>query len=152
MEESNEGIGAALRDLAARNALPALRTLAVDCDSGRMPSHTFQAAHPWPKLERLELPRVSQDAAAVLALLRAPLLTHLTVDRIVRGVAPAVGSGRHQYGCASPASVAAYEALRTDGHAPLLPPLRYASAAEAVAEPPQAQAAGAGAADGSDSD
>jgi hypothetical protein len=147
--ETNAGFGAALRGLAARRALPALRSLLVDCDAGRLPADTFDAEHPWAALQALALPRLAADAvAAVLAPLRAPRLTQLSVAGIARGVVQA------QYARRDPtaAAVKSYEAMRADKRAPLLPPLRFEEAGAQPPAPAPAGGAGAAGAGSSDSD
>jgi hypothetical protein len=99
---------AEVRALGARGALPALRSLELVGDATRawlpLPP-CFEAAHAWPALRALSLQFVtSRDTMrACLAGLRAPLLTSLSGPFL----------------CSD-----AYEALRSSGHAPKLPPWR----------------------------
>lgn len=143
VRETSTGLGHALRDMAARDALPALRVLTVSYDfwqhSERLPSDTFQVAHPWPKLERLELPDAGPLDATPLSALRAPLLSQLTLHGIVRNV---VVYERFQTG-------PLYNSLRVN--LPSLPPPRHEERDERRPVAPDAAAAG-GAAAGSDSD
>lgn len=146
VHESSRGVGNALRDMAARGALPALRVLSISHDwqrSHRLPSDTFQVAHPWPKLERLELPDASAADEPELSTLRAPLLAHLTMQSIKRNVVS------HDIWGGADAYSRLYDKLRVN--LPSLAPLRYEEKPESRTVAPDAGAAG-GAAAGSDSD
>jgi hypothetical protein len=144
VHESSVGVGNALRDLAARDALPALRMLSVhrrNRHSERLPNDTFQVAHPWPKLERLELPDADSQDETALSALRAPLLAELTMQGIKHNVASHDARGR--------ACSLLFDSLRVN--LPSLPPLRFAEKPESRPNAPDADAEG-GAAGGSDSD
>jgi hypothetical protein len=128
--EPREALAAAVRDLAARGACPALRslTVALGYPADRHPA-VFDAAHAWPQLQALRLDATPPEAVlASLAALRAPLLSTLSLPGIQCGVAATARPP-------APAVAEAYERLRSAGHAPKLPALRVVDAAEAKPEP-----------------
>lgn len=140
VKEKSVDIATELASLARRKAVPALRALVVSVHPGTpFPTTAFEAAAPWPRLEVLELSGMPADhAAAMMATLRAPALRSLSLPGVVNGYALVPGVAASSYiTCATPGVRAAYEKLRTDGHAPLLPPLRQRSA---DAPPPKAEA------------
>jgi hypothetical protein len=140
VKEKAVDIATELAGLARRKALPALRALVVSVHPGTpFPTTAFEAAVPWPRLEVLELSGMPADhAAGMMATLRAPVLRSLSLPGVVGGFALVPGAATSSYvTCATPAVRAAYDKLRTDGHAPMLPPLRQRSA---DAPPPKAEA------------
>jgi hypothetical protein len=141
VKEKSIDIATELAALARRKAVPALRALVVSVHPGTpFPTTAFEAAVPWPRLEVLELSGMPADhAAAMMATLRAPALRSLSLPGVVNGYALVPGAATSSYvTCATPAVRAAYDKLRTDGHAPMLPPLRQRSA---DAPPPKPEAA-----------
>ena len=125
--KASKALARELKALAARKALPALRTLSFGgCYMQPLPP-CFAALHPWPLLQTLAVPYAPPESIpALLAGLRAPVLTTLSLPGISFGVAAAKSRFREP---PTRGFVAAYEALRTKGHAPKLP-LRTADAGD----------------------
>jgi hypothetical protein len=121
-----------IKALAARKALPSLRQLTFGSGHDQPMPQCFAAAHPWPLLRALTLWSATPDSVATcLTGLRAPALAVLTLPGIEAGVAKA----KTRLGYPKPPTkgvIAAYEALRTSGAAPLLPPLRMEGATDAA--------------------
>lgn len=120
-----------IKGLAARKALPSLRVLTFSAGHDQPMPQCFAAAHPWPLLQSLSMWSAAPDSVATcLAGLRAPALAKLTLPGIEAGVAKA----KTRLGYPRPPTkgvMAAYEALRTSGAAPMLPPLRMQGATDA---------------------
>jgi hypothetical protein len=150
VRDSGEALSAQLLSLASRKALPQLRALSVSVNHMERMPPAFDAAHPWPHLASLSLLSMAPECVpSNLAALRAPKLTMLSLPGIAAGIA---------FSSRMPSSVvaAAYQKLRSDGHAPLLKELRTvestvsATIAAAMDEAGEGGAGGAG--PGGDSD
>ena len=140
VKEKAADLAAELCGLAQRKALPALRSLVVDLHLGTPCPSLFDAAAPWPLLERLELKGMAADsAAAMLASLRAPALRLVTLPGLVANYALTAPAGS-SLPVATVAVCDAYEKLRADGHCPLLPKLLRREAGRPPPPPTEGEA------------
>lgn len=125
--KASKALAAVVKALAARKALPALRSLFLGSGYDQPMPPCFVTSRPWPLLRSLTIYSATPDSIpACLAALRAPALTDLTLPGICSGVTDM----KSVIFKPTKGVMAAYEALRLSGQSPMLPPLRKKSAGD----------------------